>query len=347
MIAAGADINLPTPEGATALMVALDNSHNDVAKLLLDKGANPHLWDVYGRTALYVAVDKKPVAGAGAGGQGGGAGRGGPGGGAGAGGRGGGQGGGGGRGGAVAAAPVALRSAGPPVSSLDVINALLAAGVDPNAQLNMRRPSNQGGRFSDPLLSTGTTPLLRAVVNNDAEAIRTVLAKGANPNIIGMGASPFLLAAGANPYGGRGGGAAPVNTEILDLMLKSGADVNAQVTGVATYSMRIARSPSDAEGITALHAAVLSARPDLVKFLLDHGARADIVDASGRTPLDILSGAPGRRANTNADASGLAPLNLAIPQGVRGAVAAGARGNPQAVQEIRTLLENALKNQQK
>jgi ankyrin repeat protein len=230
---------------------------------------------------------------------------------------------------------------------MDIINALLAAGVDPNAQLNMRRPSNQGGRFSDPLLSTGTTPLLRAVVNNDAEVIRTLLEKGANPNVIGMGASPFLLAAGANPYGGRGGGGGTVNTEILDLMLQHGADVNAQVTGVATYSMRIARSPSDAEGITALHSAVQAGRVDLVKYLLDHGARADVVDGSGRTPLDVLNGAPGRRAATNADASGLAPLNLAIPQGVRGAVAQGARGNAEAAQEIRTLLQNALQNQKK
>jgi ankyrin repeat protein len=341
MIGAGADVNLPTPEGVTPLMIALDNSNNDVAKLLLDRGANPHLWDVYGRTALYIAVDKKAVAGAAPAGGG----RGGPGGG---GGRGGGQAGAGGRGGGGAAAPAAPRAAGPQVSSMDIINALIAAGVDLNPQLNMRRPSNQGGRFSDPLLSTGTTPLLRAVVNNDVEVMRALLAKGANPNIIGMGASPFLLAAGANPYGGRGGGGGtPVNTEVLDLMIQHGADVNAQVTGVATYSMRIARSPSDTEGITALHAAVQAGRTDLVKFLLERGARADIVDASGRTPLDVLSGAPGRRAATNADASGLAPLNLAIPAGVRGAVAQGARGNPAVVQEIRTLLQNAAQSQKK
>ena len=364
LVSAGADVNLPTPEGLTALMIALDNSHNDVAKFLLDRGANPHVWDLQGRTALYIAVDKKAAPGGaaaggrgagpapagggrgaggqGAGGQGAAAGRGG------AGGRGGGQAGPGGFGsGAVAAA----RGGGPAVSSMDMINALLAAGVDPNSQLNMRRPSNQGGRFSDPLLSTGTTPLLRAMVNNDVEAARALLVKGANPNIIGMGASPFLLAAGANPYGGRGGGAGPapaaINTELLDLMIQHGADVNAQVTGVATYSMRIARSPSDAEGITALHAAVQAGRVDLVRFLLERGARADIVDGSGRTPLDILSGAPGRRAATNADASGLAPLNLAIPAGVRGAVAQGARANPAVTQEIRTLLETALQNQKK
>ena len=231
---------------------------------------------------------------------------------------------------------------------MDVINALLAAGVDPNAQLNMRRPSNQGGRFSDPLLSTGTTPLLRAIVNNDQEAARALLDKGANPNIFGMGATPFLLAAGANPYGGRGGGgAANINTELLDLMIQKGADVNSQVTGVATYSMRIARSPSDAEGITALHAAVQAGNVNLVRYLIERGARTDVVDASGRTPLDVLNGAPGRRAATNADASGLAPLNLAIPAGVRGAVAGGRGGNAATAQEIRTLLQNAAANPQK
>src|SRR5690348_16250639 len=57
ILAAGADINTPTPEGITALMLALDNEHNDVAKLLLDHGANPNLWDWWGRTALYIAID--------------------------------------------------------------------------------------------------------------------------------------------------------------------------------------------------------------------------------------------------------------------------------------------------
>jgi hypothetical protein len=41
----------------------------------------------------------------------------------------------------------------------------------------------------------------------------------------------------------------------MDMLLQHGANINAQVSGTKTYSMRIARSPSPNEGMTALHAA--------------------------------------------------------------------------------------------
>ena len=47
------------------MMIALDNSQNGVAKFFLDHGANPKVWDIYGRTALYVAIDHAPGAGSG------------------------------------------------------------------------------------------------------------------------------------------------------------------------------------------------------------------------------------------------------------------------------------------
>src|SRR5690349_14946537 len=171
LIKAGANVDLPTPEGVTPLMDALDNDHNEVAKLLLDRGANPNVWDWWGRTALYIAIDRKEAAGAGGGGRGGVPGAGGRG------GRGG-----GGRGGG---APAPARGAGPAVSSMDIINALLAANVDPNAELNMHRPSRGGnsGRFIENLRSTGATPLSRAVEGGDVEVARVLLNKGADPNI--------------------------------------------------------------------------------------------------------------------------------------------------------------------
>ena len=250
---------------------------------------------------------------------------------------------------------------------MEMMNLLLAAGVDTNAQLNMRRPSNQGGRFNDPLLSTGTTPLLRALISNDAASARLLLEKGANPNIYGMGLSPWLYAAGirsgtynSNPArgggsGGVGAGSVNVDMALLDLMLARGADVNARVTGAASYSGRLARAltgdpvnTKSNEGMTALHVAVRSRNVSLVRYLIDKGARADIKDASGRTPLDVLNGVAAFQPAVFADADGVVPPNrTAAPAAPVASAPAGAGrggasgGNPAAVQEIRSLLQGA------
>jgi uncharacterized protein len=270
LAAAGADVNLPTPEGVTPLMLALDNGHNEVAKLLLDRGANPNVWDWWGRTPLYIAVDHKESA-ATPGGRGGTrAGRA--------------------RGGA------ANRATGALVSSMEIIQALLAANVDPNPQLTMHRPSPGGnsGRFIDPLLNTGCTPLVRATMAGDEEVMLALLAKGASPNINDMGVTAFLVAAGVGTGGGGTGLAAQTggdrdpNLPLMDLLLQHGADINARVTGTKTYSMRITRASSDNEGKSALHTAVQQARPDVVRFLLDKGINPDFVDSEGHKAIDLI-----------------------------------------------------------
>jgi len=248
------------------------------------------------------------------------------------------------------------------VSSIEIINLLLAAGVSPNSELNARRPeAGSGGRFADPLLSSGTTPLLLALVGNKPDIAKVLLDKGANPNIYGMGISPWLYATGITAgvlntgrggAQGGGGGGATVNTELVDLMVKHGADVNAQVNGADKYSGRVSyawRDPNftqSNEGMTALHIAVRSQNLTLVKYLLDHGARTDIVDASERTPLDVLNGVPALPPHVNADAEGLIPrseLAKVAPNApaTRGGGASGTAANSAVVLEIRTLLQNA------
>ena len=317
---AGADPNVPTPEGVTALMIALDNDHNDVARLLLDRGANPNVWDWWGRTALYIVIDRKEGGssgglrlGAAALGRGG-AGRGAP--------------------------AVARQGSGPSVSRMDIINALLAAGVDPSPEMNMHRPSRGGnsGRFIDPLLNTGCTPLLRATMGGDMEVVRVLLEKGASPNVNAMGLTAFLVAAGVGT-GNRGGtglaaassAGGPANVALMDLLIQHGADVNAQVTGTKTYSMRIARAPSSNEGMTALHTAALQGRADLVSYLLQKGASTEIADARGHQAIDLV-GTGGRGG------AAPAPAAPAAGRGAAGAV------SPAANAEIRTLLQNAASN---
>ena len=310
MIDAGADVNVPTPEGVTALIMALDNDHNDVAKLLLDRGANPGAWDWWGRTPLYVVIDRKAASAGGGGGRGGRGGRG------------------------AAQAP---RGG---VSHMEIINALLAADVDVSPQLNMHRPSRGGnsGRFIDPLLNLGCTPLLRATMAADLEVVRALLDKGANPNVNAMGLTPFLVAAGVGT-GNRGGtglaaetsAGGAVNQALMDLLVQHGADINARVTGTQTYSMRIARAPSANEGMTALHVAAQSGRLAVVKYLIEKGANPEILDGEARKPIDLLTSGPGAAPPATAQAPVAGPP--------RGGV------DPAVSAQIRGLLENTVKQQ--
>jgi ankyrin repeat protein len=339
MIAAGADVNVPTPEGITPLMIALDNQHNDVAKLLMDKGANLDVWDWWGRTALWIAVDRK---GDGAAGRG--FGRGGFGGGRGA--------GGGGRG---AAAPVAANvSRGPAVSSMEIIHALLNAGVDPDVEMNFHRPNAPNrGRFADNQVSTGTTALFRAVQNNDLEAAQALLEKGADPNINSMGYTAFLLAAGAGPAGRGGTGGGQPNMRMLDMMVQHAADVNAQVTGTKLYSFNVSRDAANnngiREGASALSEAARNLRTEVVKYLLDHGADPNLADRDGKKPIDVVGiprpvrgfGQAPAGAAGQAEASPAAAG--AAPGAGRGRGAARVTANPAAVAEIRAMLEAAAK----
>lgn len=206
----------------------------------------------------------------------------------------------------------------------------------------------------------------------DMEVVRALLDKGAAPNINAMGLTPFLVAAGVGT-GNRGGtGLAAqssagglANTALMDLLLQHGADVNAQVTGTQTYSMRISRAPSANEGMTALHVAAQAGRADLVRYLLAKGANPELVDSNGHKPIDLLSAGGGGRevpappavtGNIAAPSTPPAAATPAAGAGGRGAAGAppaaagngpGGRGGPRGgavspatVAEIRALLQN-------
>jgi len=201
-------------------------------------------------------------------------------------------------------------------------------------------------------------------MNNDMEVIRVLLDKGASPNIFDMGITPFLLAAGVENAGGGGGGrggaagagagAAATNTALLDLFLAHGADINTRVTGRLSYSMRLSRNAgwANIEGLTALHAAVASGRTDLVRYLLDHGAQTDIVDWSGRTPIDVAKGVAAKPAPANFGTANIpAPVVAGEELAASGSNSAGggrggAAGRP-ASPEILAMLQTAAANPKK
>lgn len=299
LVDAGADVNLPNPDGLTPLINALDNRRFDLAMYLLDKGANPHTWDWYGRTPLYVAVTMN--GGGGGGGFGGGRGGGGPGG---PGGRAGGPPGAGGPGGpggppGAGGAPGAGAAAGPSVTAMNVINRLLDIGVDTNHQLTQKRPyGSGGGRFEQYDRRGGTGPLMIAAMNNDHEAIEALLAHGAEVDLRNVFQMTPLMVASGMSGSGNDGNAGPTGervTRTIDLLIAGGADVNARVVDSHTRTATLVGyviGRKDQEGRTALLAAAGRGSEAMVRHLLDRGADATVRDAAGKSALDIAREPP-------------------------------------------------------
>jgi ankyrin repeat protein len=156
---------------------------------------------------------------------------------------------------------------------IDVVTRLLERGADPNARLKtplLMRQHNGG----DPQLGEGATPLMRAAKVSDTAIIRLLLDKGADPNARLRNQTTALMIAASRSA--RNGGPESATIEAMRLLLGRGANIDAV----------------NDNGETALHVAV-SRGDTLVRFLADQGARLDLKDTSGRTPMDVAMGVPG------------------------------------------------------
>src|SRR5690606_12908158 len=57
LLANGADIDLPDPDGVSPLLLAIMNVNWDLAKRLIEAGADVNQWDIYGEAPLFTAVN--------------------------------------------------------------------------------------------------------------------------------------------------------------------------------------------------------------------------------------------------------------------------------------------------
>ena len=163
---------------------------------------------------------------------------------------------------------------------LDLIRTLLAAGADPNVRMQEVPPIRRAFLRVTGSLSwvdfTGQTPFLTAALAGDVTVMRLLLEHGADPRIPTFGGTTALMAAaGVNWVFDQTYDEGPAALlEAVRLCYDLGLDVN------AVNSM----------GLTAVHGAANRGSDDIIRFLAEKGARLDVKDKEGRTPLTWAEG---------------------------------------------------------
>jgi len=159
---------------------------------------------------------------------------------------------------------------------LDVIKALLAKGANAN-QRSQTTPVHGLMQFDGSWANfDGQTPFIRAALSGDIEVMRLLLQHGADPNIATtQGSTALMAAAGINWIPAQTFTRSEADyVEAVKLCLERGAPVN------ATNSLQLA----------AIHGAANRGWTSVIQILADAGAKLDVADAGGRTPLTFANG---------------------------------------------------------
>ncbi|HEY2151232.1 MAG TPA: ankyrin repeat domain-containing protein, partial [Vicinamibacterales bacterium] len=194
------------------------------------------------------------------------------------------------------------------LSYLEYMKVLLDKGADPNARLTRKVWYSQYDFDQSGVDEAGATPFWRAAYGADVDAMKLLIAYGADPNIASMrtpgrvrtgdatreitdvaptapvpvggpGVAPLLAASGvgygeglaANHHRYAAGGMLPA---VKYLVEELHVDVNVR----------------DHEGNTAIHNAAARGDNEMIKYLVSKGADPKAVNREGKTTVDEANG---------------------------------------------------------
>jgi ankyrin repeat protein len=273
----GADVNEVDPgDGTSALMIAIVNGHFDLAEKLLAKGANPNLAQTNGATPLYAVLNCvwSPKT--------------------------------------LYPQPTAYKQQ--KTSYLQLMKDLLDHGAEPNVRLK-KKIWYSGYNFDQSGLDeTGATPFWRAAYADDIEAMKLLMAHGADPRIATQKVQERRRR-GAPAAGDEAGkakadpsGRPPVSEggpDVTPLLAASGEAYGSSFTSnhhryaptgmLAAVKYLVEElhadvNEADADGNTPLLNAASRGDNAMILYLVSRGADVKAVNRRGQTAPDLANG---------------------------------------------------------
>ncbi len=276
-IEAGADVNALTADNTTPLMIATINGHFDLGKYLLDRGADPTLASDAGATPLYAAVNLQWAP--------------------------------------KALYPQPRAQLQQELSYLDFMELVLGRGADPNVRLK-KKVWYSGYNFDlSGVDEGGATPFWRAAYASDIEAMKLLIAYGADLSI------PTVAPSGRDDFDAtrnQGGQDEDEDTDLSGLppVPPGGPSVPPLLAacgvgygrGFAANSHRYAPTgfmpaieylvnemgadvnARDHDAYTPLHHCASRGDTECVLFLVSKGADVTAVSRRGQTTADMANG---------------------------------------------------------
>ena len=271
LLTAGADINqVSAGDHTSPLLIATINGHFDLAKMLLEKGASPQSASENNATALYAALNCEWAP--------------------------------------KALYPQPRAQLNQQTTYLVLMKALLDKGADPNVRLN-KKVWYSGYSFDlSGVDEAGATPFWRAAYASDLEAMKMLVAYGADPSIRTERSAGRPRAGDVDREVKDVSGLPPVpvgGPAVTPLQAAAGVGYG---EGFAANSHRFAPTGMlaavkylveelhadvnafDHEGNTALHHAAARGDVEMIEYLVSKGADVKAVSREGRTTADMANG---------------------------------------------------------